>query len=165
MCVFECELVVQAQTKKRLLDSGSEGQVGPPSSEHEQRRLTHWKRILIFSVLLVILTVSLFCYVLPNVLYPLRVDTVPAGAYFIPWMEPNPSIEELNLHAQQPYGLPTFDIDTVMVGALKLSMTFNITVPGGTRIIPSTVYLGHDSDCLYVGGKVRRHVHEPSQHS
>jgi hypothetical protein len=42
-----------------------------------------------------------------------------------------------------------------MVNALRLSMTFNISVPGGTRVIPSTVYLGHDSDYLYMGGKFR----------
>jgi hypothetical protein len=68
-------------------------------------------------------------------------------------MRPNPSIKELNLNAQQPYGPPPFDIDSVMANALKLNMTFNISIPGGNRIIPSTVYLGHDLDYLYVGGK------------
>lgn len=92
-------------------------------------------------------------YVLPSVLHPLRRDPVPAGAYVVPWMRPNPSIEELNRNPQLPGSPPPFDIDTVMATALKLSMTFNISTPGGTRIIPSTVYLGHDSDYLYVGGK------------
>jgi hypothetical protein len=68
-------------------------------------------------------------------------------------MQPNPSIEKLNLHAQLPLSPPPFDIDSVMASALKISMTFNISVPGGMRVIPSTVYLGHDSDYLYVGGK------------
>jgi hypothetical protein len=112
-----------------------------------------YKRILLFSLLFLILAVSLFYYVLPRVLYPLRKDTVPIGAYIVPWMQPNPSIEELKLHEQQPYGPPTFDIDSVMSNALKLSITFNITVPEDTRVIPSTIYLGHDSDYLYVGGK------------
>jgi hypothetical protein len=154
MCVFECELVIQARTKRRLLDSGSEGQVGPPSSEREQGRVTHWKRILIFIVLFVILAVSLFIYVLPNVLHPLRVDAVPAGAYVVPWMSPNPSVKDLEAKwPQQPYGPPFFDIDSVMADALKLTMTLNISILGGSRIVPSTVYLGHDSTDLYVGGK------------
>ena len=114
-----------------------------------------WKRILLVSILFLVLAVSLLYYVLPNVLYRLRKDPIPAGAYVVPWMQPNPSIEKLNLNAQQPYGPPPFDIDSVMVNALRLSMTFNISVPGGTRVIPSTVYLGHDSDYLYVGGKFR----------
>jgi hypothetical protein len=68
-------------------------------------------------------------------------------------MQPHPSIKELNLNAQQPYGPPPFDIDSVMATALKLSMTFNISLPGSMRVVPSTLYLGHDSDYLYVGGK------------
>jgi hypothetical protein len=70
-------------------------------------------------------------------------------------MEPNPSIAVLRTYAQNPYGPPPFNIDSVMAGALKLSMTFNISVAGGNRIIPSTVYLGHDIDYLYVGGEFR----------
>jgi hypothetical protein len=70
-------------------------------------------------------------------------------------MEPNPSIAVLRTYMQNPYGPPPFSIDSVMSGALKLSMTFNISVPGGDRIVPSTVYLGHDADYLYVGGEFR----------
>jgi hypothetical protein len=113
-----------------------------------------WKKILLFSILFFILgVVSTLYYLVLNVPLPLRKDPVPAGAYVVPWMSPNPSIEELNTNPQQRSGPPPFDIDAVMAGALKLNMTFNITVPGGARIIPSTVYLGHDSDYLYVGGK------------
>jgi len=128
---------------------------GAPHLGCERGRIMPWKRVLLFSLLFLILAVSLFHYVLPNVLHPLRKDQIPAGAYVVPWMRPSPSIEKLNLNAQQPYGPPPFDIDSVMVNALRLSMTFNISVPGGTRVIPSTVYLGHDSDYLYVGGKFR----------
>jgi hypothetical protein len=113
----------------------------------------HWKRILLFSLLFFILAVSLFYFALPNLFYRSRKDSIPVGAYVVPWMRPNPPISELRL--QEPYGPPPFDIDSVMASALKISMTFNISIPGGTRIIPSTVYLGHDLDYLYVGGKFR----------
>jgi hypothetical protein len=60
-------------------------------------------------------------------------------------MKPYPPIEELT---------PGFNIDAVMANALQLNITFNITMwDGSTRVIPSTVYLGHDSQYLYVGGK------------
>lgn len=112
------------------------------------------KKILLFSILFSILAVSLFYYIFPwNREEPLRIDSIPSGAYVVPWMSPSPSIEELNLHPQLPYGPPTFNIDAVMTSALKLSMTFNIVISNGTRTVPSTVYLGHDSDYLYVGGK------------
>ena len=119
----------------------------------ERGRIMPWKRILLVSILFLVLAVSLLYYVLPNVLYRLREGPVPAAAYVVPWMQPNPSIEKLNLHAQPPLSPPPFDIDSVMASALKISMTFNISVPGGMRVIPSTVYLGHDLDYLYVGGK------------
>jgi hypothetical protein len=112
-----------------------------------------WKQILLFSLLFFILAASLLYYTVSNIPPVLRKDSPPAGAYVVPWMQPNPSIEELKSHPQQANGPPPFDIDVVMAGALKLSMTFNISVPGGTRIIPSTVYMSHDSDCLYVGGE------------
>jgi len=111
------------------------------------------KGILLFSLLFLILAVSLFYFVLPNLLFPLTIDKIPVGAYIVPWMEPNPSIAVLRTYQQNPYGPPPFNIDSVMAGALKLNMTFNISVTGGTRIIPSTVYLGHDMDYLYVGGE------------
>jgi len=68
-------------------------------------------------------------------------------------MRPNPSIDELNRNPQLPNSTPPYDIDLVMSGALKLDMTFRIDIPNGTRVMPSTVYLGHDSDYLYVGGE------------
>lgn len=111
------------------------------------------RRILLISLLFLIIVVSSFTYLLTQHQTALRKDQIPANANIVPWMKPNPSIEQLNLNAQQPYGPPPFNIDFVMTNALKLSMTFNISVPSGTRIIPSTVYLGHDSDYLYVGGK------------
>jgi hypothetical protein len=118
-----------------------------------RRRL--WKRTLLFIFLFLILAISLFYFVLPNVLYPLRIDKIPDGAFIVPWMEPSPSIAVLRTYAQNPYGPPPFNIDSVMQGALKLSMTFNISIAGGNRIIPSTVYLGHDMNYLYVGGEFR----------
>jgi hypothetical protein len=114
----------------------------------------NWKRILLFSLFFSILSGSLIYYVLPHILlYSLRIDTIPPNAYIVPWMRPNPPIEELNRNPQLPYGPPPFDIDDVMTDALKLNMTFRINIPNGTRVVPSTVYLGHDLDHFYVGGK------------
>jgi hypothetical protein len=60
-------------------------------------------------------------------------------------MKPYPGILDLT---------PWFNIDSVMTKALKLTMTFRIRMwDGTTRVIPSTVYLGHDSQFLYVGGR------------
>jgi hypothetical protein len=103
------------------------------------------KRVLLFSILFLLLSIGLLYYGLLNIPNPLRIDKIPTGAYIVPWMQPNPSITEL------PY---EFSIDSVMAGALKLSMTFNITMwDNTTRVIPSTVYLGHDAHYLYVGGQ------------
>jgi hypothetical protein len=112
-----------------------------------------WKRITLFSLFFLILVVSLFCYMLSNIPHPLRNDPIPGSAYVVPWMRASPSIDELNRHPQLPYSPPTFNIDLVMANALKLDVTFRIDTPSGTRIVPSTVYLGHDSDHLYIGGK------------
>lgn len=111
------------------------------------------KRILLLSLFFFILLVSLFNYVLlPRVVNkPLRRDPVPSGAYVIPWMRPSPPIDELE--RQIPGSPPPFDIALVMVGALKLNMIFRINIPSGTRIVPSAVYVGHDSDYLYLGGE------------
>jgi hypothetical protein len=113
-----------------------------------------WKPIIISSLSL-ILVFSLFFYVLSREREePLRVDAVPEGAYVVPWMRPNPSFKDIEAKwPQRPYGPPFFDIDSVMADALKLTMTLNLSFPGGSRIVPSTVYLGHDSTDLYVGGK------------
>jgi hypothetical protein len=113
------------------------------------------KQVFLFSILFFVLAISLFYYALTNTTKreepekPLRLDTVPGDAYVVPWMRPNPSIDELN--PQMPYGPPTFDIESVMAGALKLNITFSLNL----REINSTVYLGHDSDYLYIGGKFR----------
>ena len=77
-------------------------------------------------------------------LYPLRRDSLPAGVYIVPWMKPYPYFGQIP---------DPFNIDSVMTGALRLNITFHIDTPNGTRMIPSTVYLGHDSKYLYVGGK------------
>jgi len=114
------------------------------------------KRILLFIILFLILGISLFLIVLPKFLSPpLRIDSIPSGAYVVPWMQPNPSISILKQYQSNPYGPPPFNIDSVMANSLKLSMTFNITVSSGSRVIPSTVYLGHGEDYLYVGGEFR----------
>lgn len=108
------------------------------------------KRIFLFSLFFSILAGTLIYYVLPRVLYTLRRDPLPTGAYAIPWMRPSPSIAEL---ASVPIDSPPWDIATVMAYSLKLSMTFTINIPNETRVIPSTIYLGHDTSLLYVGGK------------
>ena len=110
-------------------------------------------RILLISVLFSILTVSMFWYAFWNSGKPVRLDTIPSGAYNVPWMQPNPSIEELNKHAQGPNAPPTFNIDTVMTSALKLNIDFEINISSSIRDVQGTVYLGHDSQYLYVGGK------------
>jgi hypothetical protein len=109
-----------------------------------------WKRVLLFSLLFLILAVSTFYYVLPNVLFRPRIDAVPAGAYVVPWMRPNPSIQDL---LRVPLDQLPWTLDAVMAGALRLDVTFRIAMPSGTRVIPSTVYLGHDADYLYMGGR------------
>lgn len=92
-------------------------------------------------------------YVLPRVFVPpLRRDPIPFGAYIIPWMKPYPSIDDLQRIS--PSDTP-WDVDVVMTGALKLDMTFNIALNNESRVIPSTLYLGHDTDYLYVGGEFR----------
>jgi hypothetical protein len=111
------------------------------------------KQVFLFSILFLVLTVSLLYYILPRVRINSRFDQIPSNAYIVPWMKPNPSIEELNQNPQLPGEPPPFDLDAVMTNALKLSMTFTINVSVGARIVPSTVYLGHDSDHLYIGGK------------
>ncbi len=105
------------------------------------------KRILSFALLFGILVTSLF-YVLPTVTNPLRIDDVSADAYVVPWMRPNPSIDVVK-------SLRSWNIDAVMTAALKLNITFNIAIPrfNQTRMVPSTIYLGHDKNYLYVGGR------------
>lgn len=79
-----------------------------------------------------------------NASYPLRIDSVPSGAYVVPWMMPCTNITQLS---------EGYDIDQVMAYAMKFDITFKIETTNGTGIIPSTIYLGHDSEYLYVGGK------------
>ncbi len=131
-------------------------------------RLMQRKRVLLFSLFFSILTGSLVGYALPRYLpHPSRRDTIPLGAFIVPWMQPTPSIAELNIHGQSPNSTPPFDINAVMINALKLNIIFTIKIPdvvvdtpegkihilGETRTVPSTVYLGHDSKYLYVGGR------------
>ena len=109
------------------------------------------KRTLIFSILLAVLAASSLYYVLPYFNYHLRIDPVPAGAYVVPWMQPSIPVDDLQDPISSWYNT-LWNLDMIMPSSLKLNMTFNITVPNGTRVIPSTVYLGHDTDYLYVGG-------------
>jgi hypothetical protein len=114
------------------------------------------KRTILFVILFTILIVSSIFIVSRWILEePLRIDTIPSGAYVVPWMQPNPSISVLKTYQSNPYGPPPFNVDSVMANSLKLNMTFNITVSSGPRVIPSTVYLGHDEHYLYVGGEFR----------
>jgi hypothetical protein len=107
------------------------------------------KRILLLSLLFLILLAGFLYYAFQDVLFHPRIDPIPAGAYIVPWMSPNPSISTL-------LGIPLdqlpWNLDTAMAGALRLDMTFTIPVPGQTRVVPSTVYIGHDAEYLYVGG-------------
>lgn len=123
------------------------------TEEKRSRIRRYWKQIALSTILLSILLFSLILYVLPTVLHPLRIDEVPAGAYVVPWMRPNPSIEALRT-AANPWSL-----EAAMGGALQIDMTFRIVCQYGTmnetRVVPSTVYLGHDMDYLYVGGTFR----------
>jgi hypothetical protein len=102
------------------------------------------KRIVLVSLLFFILVFSFLYFAFPNTLFPLRMDDVPPDANIVPWMRPNPQITELSSR---------FDINLVMANALKLNITFSIVLFNGTRVIPSTLYLGHDSSYLYVGGR------------
>ena len=114
------------------------------------------KRTILFAILFTILIVSSIFIASKWILEePLRIDTIPSDAYVVPWMQPNPSISVLKTYQSNPYGPPPFNVDSVMANSLKLNMTFNITVSSGSRVIPSTVYLGHDEDYLYVGGEFR----------
>jgi len=85
----------------------------------------------------------------------LRIDTIPQGAYIVPWMRPSLSFDEIT-------SMTCYDIDAVMTGALKLNMTFTINIINGTRVVPSTVYLSHDKNYLYVGGKFRGMYENPT---
>ncbi len=91
-----------------------------------------------------------------------RRDQIPAGSYIVPWMKPSPSVESIeNLSTQSVTG-PPWDVEAVMAGALKLNINFSVTLPNETRSIRSTVYLGHDSDFLYVGGEFRGMYRNPT---
>jgi hypothetical protein len=121
----------------------------------------HWKRILLVTVFFSILAISLIGYAAPRVLYrPLRIDSIPPNAYIVPWMQPSPSIDEFNLVTSSLHDKP-WNPDAVMTNALKLNVTFRIAVPNGTRIIESTVYLGHDAEYLYVAGEFRGMYRNP----
>ncbi|MGQ9461427.1 MAG: hypothetical protein ACUVRA_09415 [Candidatus Bathyarchaeaceae archaeon] len=108
-----------------------------------------WKRILLMLLLFSVLAFSLIYYALSNFLYRLRIDEIPSDAYVVPWMRPNPSIETLKAMMQH------WNVDNVMIGALRLNISFSITITirNETRVVPSSVYLGHDMDYLYIGGK------------
>ena len=80
---------------------------------------------------------------------PPRRDQIPAGAYVVPWMQPNPSISYLT---GIPPQLQPWNLSSAMAGALTLDTTFTINTPNYTRVVPSIVYLGHDLSYLYVGG-------------
>jgi len=103
------------------------------------------RRVLLFSILFFLLGVSLFYFVFTNLLNHSRLDTIPEGAYIVPWMKPNPPFQQLP---------NSFSIDAVMANALRISITFKIDMwDGSKRVIPSMIYLGHDSQYVYVGGK------------
>ena len=109
---------------------------------------------LLFLALFLVLVVGLLYHIVPGILYPLRIDDVPEDAYIVPWMRPNPSIAELSSHPQYVGGPVPFNINSVMAGALTFHITFRIEIPNGeVRVVPSTIYLGHDLEYLYIGGE------------
>ena len=112
------------------------------------------KHVLLLAILLSILIGSLLYIIVPEILHPLRIDRISSDAYVVPWMQPSLSIKSLDPFSSLSRWKDTlWDLDMIMPTALKLNMTFGITIPNGTRVIPSTIYLGHDTDYLYVGGK------------
>ena len=120
-----------------------------------------WKRILLFSLFFSILAGSLIYYViLPRIVaHPLRIDPIPAGANIIPWMRVNTSINSLRAM------MNPWNVDAIMTEALKLNITFRITTLNETRVVASTIYLGHDLDYLYIGGKFERMFTNPASNS
>lgn len=102
--------------------------------------------LLLMLALVIVLVFSLFYFVLPKILFPLRLDSIPSGAYIVPWMRPEPYFETIK-------SMNSWNIDAVMAEALKLYVNFSITIPNETRTVQSIVYLGHDKEYLYIGGK------------
>ena len=118
------------------------------------------KRLLLFTFFFSVLVVSLFYYVFPSIVYPLRKDAIPSDAYLVPWMKPNPSIEQLNIYSVDS---PPWYIEPVMMNALTLDATFIIRLPSENRTIKGTIYVGHDFDYLYVGAKLRGMYKNPTR--
>ena len=133
---------------------------GEMPSEQKGR---NWKRIISVLVLISVLAASLSFYAYWASYATYRKNSIPADAFIVPWMKPNPLINDLsNLPSLYPndWNSHPWYIDTVMAGALKLNMTFRIFIPpiregnnNTTRTVPATVYLGHDNQYLYLGGK------------
>jgi len=119
------------------------------------------RRILLFSLFFSILAGSLIYYVLlpRTVTHPLRIDSIPADAYAVPWIRPNPAISVLN-SLMSPW-----NVDAVMTGALRLNITFRIITLNETRVVSSTIYLSHDLDYLYIGGRFQRMFTNPASDS
>jgi len=109
------------------------------------------RRVIFLSLLFPIIVAGL---VITSPLYyhPLRRDNVPIGAYTIPWMTPNPSIAVLGSIATP---LLPWNISSVIGNGLKLEINFRVVLPKETLIVTATIYLGHDSDYLYLGATFR----------
>lgn len=118
------------------------------------------RRLLIFLLFLSILIVSLLFWIYGFPYFsPLRVDSIPPEAYIVPWATPSRPIQRLLEEVwNTPVHLrPPWKIEEVMAEALKINMKFNLTMPNGTIItVPSTIYLSHDAEFLYIGGIFRR---------
>lgn len=56
-------------------------------------------------------------------------------------------------------------VDTAMAGALRLDVTFHIITRNETRPVPSTLYLSHDTEYLYIGGEFRQMFTNPASNS
>lgn len=74
-------------------------------------------------------------------------------------MRPNTSINILGAM------MSPWNVDAIMTKALELNMTFRITTLSETRVVSSTIYLGHDMDYLYIGGQFQRMFTNPASDS
>lgn len=121
-------------------------------------------RVLALLLLLILIPIGfllIFRSSLPF-LNPLRRDAIPSGAYVVPWMTSTESIA--SLYATPPQAQP-WNLTAAMRGSLTLDITFNIALPNGTRIVHSTIFLGHDLNLLYIGGIFRGMYSNPNSHT
>ncbi len=119
----------------------------------------------VYALILLLILVSVGLLLTRNLYWPNtspRIDPLPQGAYVIPWLTTSPNIGAID--ATPPTNQP-WHIDLVMRGAMTFDVNFHIPLPNGTRLVPSTVYVGHDQNFLYVGGIFRGIYSNPTSTS